>query len=211
MKPLLKILIIFFLIALLLAVIFFVFGNQVESFFSQDRCVNWFSTHKHIAWGGSILLLLSDIILPVPASGIMAATGTVYGLWVGALTNFFGSVCAGLVGYGAARLPGQRFARCIATDDELNRFKVFFDQWGAYAVIISRALPIMPEAVSILAGISKMSFTKFFLSLSAGTLPVSVLFSWMGAYSSFSHSFGIAAAVLIPALIWPVFIKIVKI
>lgn len=207
MKLILKVLVVFLALALVFAVSFYFFGEQVETVFSQERCIRWFTTHKGTAWGWGILLLVSDILLPVPATGIMAALGAVYGLVPGSCISFAGSMLAGLAGYGAARLPGKKAVRYLASDPERERFKAFFDRYGGYAVILSRTVPILPETISILAGLSRMKFFRFLAALAAGTLPVSVLFTWMGTGQSIEQPAGVFLAVVLPALAWPLFIR----
>jgi uncharacterized membrane protein YdjX (TVP38/TMEM64 family) len=72
-------------------------------------------------------------------------------------------------------------------------------------------MPVIPEVTTILAGLSGMNFRRFLLALIAGSLPVSFLFSWMGSYSGFTPGIGIFLAVLIPAVLWPFFIKLISV
>jgi uncharacterized membrane protein YdjX (TVP38/TMEM64 family) len=211
MKVFIKLLIAIIFLALFFAVIFYLFENQMESIFSREKCIEWFIRIKPIAWIIGILLLVSDIVAPVPATGIMAALGAVYGLGLGTLFSVMGSAGAGLIGYGAARAFGIRGSRWIADEKEIQRFKAFFDQWGAYAVILSRATPILPEVISILAGLSRMNFSRFLSALLAGTIPTSFLFAWMGSDPGLPYGTGIVMAVIVPVLLWPFFIKMVKI
>ncbi len=210
MKLIFKILVLFIGLALAFAVSFYFFGDQTEVIFSRERCVEWFGNQKETAWIWGLVLLVSDILLPIPATGVMAALGAVYGFLPGTCISFTGSFLAGLAGYGAARMPGRRFIQWMATDEEILRFKSFFDRFGGVAVILSRAMPIMPETITILAGFSRMKFLGFSLALAAGTLPVSILFTWMGTGQGVEQPAGILLAVGLPALAWPVFIKLFK-
>lgn len=207
MRLILKMMVVFLTLALVFAVSFYFFGEQAETVFSQERCIRWFANHKNAGWIFGMGLLVSDILLPVPATGIMAALGAVYGLVPGSCISFAGSMLAGLAGYGAARLPGKKAVRYLATDPEMERFKAFFDRYGGYAVILSRTVPILPETISILAGLSRMEFPRFLAALAAGTLPVSVLFTWMGTGQGLGQPAGILLAVVLPVLAWPLFIR----
>lgn len=208
---LLKIAILFLICTLFFMVTYFLFGEKTEFFFSQEKCIEWFSRIKPFAWIAGVLLLVSDILLPVPATGIMAALGAVYGVLPGAVISMAGSVSAGLIGYITAMGLGKMGSHWIASEQEIEKFKSFFDRWGGYAIIISRVMPMMSEVISILAGLSRMKFSRFLTALIAGSLPVSFLFSWIGAYSGSTPGAGILFAVLLPVLIWPFFIKLVKI
>lgn len=201
----------FAILSLFFILIYELAGHDFEILFSQEKCIDWFTRIKPVAWVIGILLLISDIVTPVPATGIMAALGAVYGPLLGTLFSAIGSAGAGLIGYGAARAFGLRGSRWIADEKEIEIFKGFFDRWGGYAVILSRATPILPEVISILAGLSKMKFSRFLSALLAGTIPTSFLFAWMGTYSGLPYGTGIVLALLVPVLLWPVFIKMVKI
>jgi uncharacterized membrane protein YdjX (TVP38/TMEM64 family) len=211
MKSIIRFFFLFIALSLFFILLYELTGQEFETLFSREKCIEWFTQVKTVAWIIGILLLVSDIVTPVPATGIMAALGAVYGLGLGTLFSVMGSAGAGLIGYGAARAFGLRGSRWIADEKEIQRFKMFFDQWGGYAVILSRATPILPEVISILAGLSKMKFSRFLSALLAGTIPTSFLFAWMGSYPGLSHGTGIVLAVLVPVLLWPVFIKMVKI
>lgn len=211
MKSIVRLFLLFIALSFFFILLYELAGQSFEIFLSRDKCIEWFIRIKPVAWIIGILLLVSDIVTPVPATGIMAALGAVYGVVPGAFFSVIGSTGAGLVGYGAARTLGLRGSRWIADEKEIERFKDFFDRWGGYAVILSRATPILPEVISILAGLSKMKFSRFFAALLAGTIPTSFLFVWMGSYPGLPYGTGIVLALLVPALLWPVFIRMVKI
>nr|WP_321402702.1 VTT domain-containing protein [uncultured Desulfobacter sp.] len=211
MKLIFKLILLFLLLAFAFVVVYEICGQNLEFLLSQEKCIAWFSRTKSFAWIMGIVLLVSDILLPVPATGIMAALGAVYGPWVGGVASVTGSVCAGLVGYGIAKFLGQKASAKIASQEEIERFKFVFDRWGSYAIILSRIMPVIPEVITILAGLSGMNFRRFLLALIGGSLPVSFLFSWMGSYSGFTPGIGIIFAVLIPAVLWPFFIKLISV
>nr|WP_319577875.1 VTT domain-containing protein [uncultured Desulfobacter sp.] len=211
MGPFVKLLLIFSFFALFFVVGYAVTGNSFELLFNQEKCVALFSNYKSTAWILGLLLLIADLVLPIPATGVMAALGAVYGLLPGAIFSVTGSVGAGLIGYWVARESGKRKMHWIASEDEIKRYQTFFNQWGGYAIIIGRCAPILPEVTSILAGISRMKFSLFLSALIGGAVPAGFLFAAMGAYSGWSPAFGTVAAVLIPAIAWPIFIKVIKI
>lgn len=211
MKSIIKLLYIFIIISGLFILIFKLTGQTVETLFSQEKCMTWFNASRGKAWAIGIGLLMIDLFLPIPASGIMATLGAVYGTVLGTLISLTGSMLAGLTAFGLAKSFGQKGSRWIASPQEIKQFKDLFDRFGAYAVIFSRALPVMPEVIALLAGFSNMRFHLFIFSLFAGCMPVSFIFSWMGAFSKETPIWGILAAICIPVLIWPVFIKRVRI
>lgn len=195
------------LLALLFAGGFALWGERFELLFSQQACAAWFAQVKPHAWLIGIGLLVGDLVLPIPATGVMAALGSVYGLWAGALISVLGSTLAGFTGYGLARFAGRRISRHLAGQEELNRFTLLFNQWGGAAIIVSRVMPILPEVMVVLAGIARMNPVNFSIALLLGTVPTSFLFTWMGQAAGRQPAWGIGAAVLVPLLIWPVFLR----
>ena len=165
MKLFLKIFLVALLLGFVFALGFELWGGMFEQLFCQTKCVKWFAEIKSYAWAVGIGLLLADILLPVPATGIMAALGSVYGFWGGAFFSVIGSAGAGAAGYLPALFFGEKGAGLLATDDEIKRFQIFFDKWGGAAIIISRIMPILPEIISILAGLAGMNPARFFAAL----------------------------------------------
>jgi len=206
MRPFLKILGIAVALAALCLAGFELWGEQLETVFSQDACREWFSETRHVAWLVAIGLLVSDLVLPIPATGVMAALGSVYGVAVGAVIGAAGSALAGLLGYGLARLAGKKAIRFIATDKEVERFRDLFDRWGGAAIILSRVMPILPEVMSVLAGLARMRVGRFVAALLLGTIPVAVLFAYIGAASARAPGYGVLIAVALPLLLWPGFL-----
>ncbi|MBC2710203.1 MAG: TVP38/TMEM64 family protein [Desulfosarcina sp.] len=197
-------------LGLLFAATFGLWGSHFDLLFSQQACAQWFKEIRTWAWAVGIGLLISDLVLPIPATGIMAALGSVYGVWLGGLIAAVGSTGAGFAGYGLAKLVGRKGARLLATDAELERFKIFFDRWGGWGIIISRMLPILPEVMTILAGLARMDLKKFTAALLLGTIPTCGLFAFLGHASRSDPGYGIVTAVALPLLLWPVFLFFMK-
>ena len=209
MKVLLKVLAVAVVLAALCMFGFELWGEDFERLFNQEACAAWLARTGAWAWAAAIGLLVVDLFLPVPATGVMAALGSVYGPVLGALVGATGSALAGLLGYGLARLGGRRAGRWIASPDELARFQRFFDRWGGVAIILSRMLPILPEVVAVLAGLARMRLRRFVPALLLGTVPTAALFAWLGHASRAEPWYGMVVAVVVPLLLWPLFLHLV--
>jgi len=209
-KPFLRILGIAVVLAAAFALGFVLWGERFEALFGHDACVEWFSRIRPVAWLAGIGLLVADLVLPVPATGVMAALGAVYGGVTGAAVATVGSTLAALVGYGLARLAGDRGARLLAGRGELERFRALFDRWGGAAIVVSRWLPILPEVTSVLAGLAGMRFGGFLVAVLLGTVPASLVFASIGAASAARPGWGVLVAVAVPLLLWPVFLCVVR-
>ncbi|MCM8538008.1 MAG: VTT domain-containing protein, partial [Lentisphaeraceae bacterium] len=120
----------------------------------------------------------------------------------GLLINFSGSFGSGIFAYFLAKNFGQKASQKLCSPEELNEFKGYFDKYGSYAIICSRLLPILPEVLAITAGLTKMNFKKFTLSLFLGSMAVSILFTTIGVQTKNTPTSGIVLSVVIPLLLW---------
>lgn len=209
MRFIIKVFALFLFLAALFMAGFHLWGESLGNLFNQGTCIRWFAQSRSYAWALGIGLLLVDLLLPIPATGVMAALGNVYGVFLGTLVGTIGSTGAGLTGYLLARCLGRKVVGFLASREELERFRGVFDRWGGPAVILSRILPILPEVVSILAGLARMSLARFMTALLLGTVPTCLLFSYLGYASRSEPWFGMIAAVLLPLMIWPLFLKFI--
>lgn len=202
MKMLVRLFLIALGLALLFGLAFIIWGPALESTFSADACAAWFDESRPWAWIIAIALLIGDLILPIPASGVIAALGAVYGPILGGLIGTLGSVLAGLMGYGLARLAGERLSRWLASPEERAECQALFDRWGGLVIILSRMLPILPEVFSVMAGLARMRFEHFFLALVLGSAAMAFLFAGLGAVAKEAPSFGLPLVLGVPALLW---------
>jgi membrane protein DedA with SNARE-associated domain len=77
----------------------------------------------------------------------------------------------------------------------------FLERHGAWAILLSRSVPMLTEIVSGLAGLSRMRFPLFLALSAAGTLPICAVYAWAGARADALADWRVAVAVafLIPA------------
>lgn len=179
-----------------------IWGGSMEERFSLTGSVAWLEGAGSWAWLAGIGLLVSDLVLPVPGTVIMSALGYLYGPWLGGLAASAGAMTAGLAGYGAGRLFGERLARRWLGDHEFEKGRLLFGRGGGWIVALSRALPILPEVISCTAGLVRMPFGRFTLALACGSLPMGFLFAAIGAAGRDAPGWAIAFSILIPALLW---------
>lgn len=189
-----------------MALVFVIWGDQFESSLNQQAFIDEYSQNDN-AWLVAAGLILADLFLPIPASGIMAAIGNIYGMWIGLLINFGAFFTAGLLAYSLARGISHSGLKWIYNEDELEKYKEFFDNWGGHSIIISRLFAILPEVVSLLAGFTKMNFKKYIISLFIGTLPVCAFYTWLGHSTKEEPFWGIIVAVTLPLIFWFIFNK----
>jgi uncharacterized membrane protein YdjX (TVP38/TMEM64 family) len=193
---------IFALVAGMLASMLVV-GDALDARFGGAEGVARLKAYGTWAWLLAIVLIVADLVLPVPGTAVITGLGMIYGPWLGGLIGGVGSVLAGLTAYGGCRFLGQRFVRLLVGEAELHRLDRFFERRGPWAIALSRWLPILPEALCCLAGISRMPFRVFLAALVIGGLPMSFLFAALGRSFEQQPLTGLVVSGLIPLLLWP--------
>lgn len=181
-----------------------VVGDALDVRFGGAEGVRRLEAYGAWAWLLAIVLIVSDLVLPVPGTAVITGLGMIYGPWLGGLIGGVGSVLAGLTAYGGSRWLGTRFATWLVGDDDLRRLARFFERRGPLAIALSRWLPILPEALCCLAGISRMRFRVFLAALVIGGLPMSFLFAWLGRWFEAQPLAALVVSGCIPLLLWPV-------
>jgi 3-dehydroquinate synthase len=128
-------------------------------------------------------LLTVDIFLPVPSSLVMALSGAAFGVIWGSGISLVGSIAGEWLGFELARAYGQRWARRVAGEEDMVRMQAVMARHGVVAVMVTRALPVIMETMSVVAGLSSMSRWRFLSASVVGTLPVVVVYAYAGAVS----------------------------
>jgi uncharacterized membrane protein YdjX (TVP38/TMEM64 family) len=180
-----------------------VVGDALDERFSGEEGLHRLRSYGDWAWMLAIALIVSDLVLPVPGTAVITGLGMLYGPWLGGVIGTVGSVLAGLTAYGGCRFLGNGFVRLLVGDADLHRLDHFFARHGALAIALSRWLPILPEALCCLAGISRMRFGVFLAALVCGGLPMSFLLAALGRAFEAQPLVGLIVSGLLPLLFWP--------
>ena len=144
-----------------------------------------------IGYAGIFFLMLAESCgVPMPSEVIMPFSGFLVeagrlNFWlvvvIGTLGNVAGSILAYYVGLLGGRPLIEKFGRYILiSKHDLNLADKWFARFGEWAVLIGRLLPVVRTYISFPAGIAKMNFKKFVGFTLLGTLPWSILFTWLG-------------------------------
>lgn len=189
-------------LALLMVVTFFLWGESWEQQWSLGGGAAWLAGWGKWAWLAGMVLLVADLILPVPGTVVMSALGYLYGPWLGGLIAATGSFLAGMAGFGACRWIGERAALWLLGEKDLLRGRRLFKTFGALAVASSRALPIFPEIIACMAGMVRMPLRIFMLALALGCLPMGLAFAWIGHEGRQDPTLALALSLIIPAVLW---------
>jgi uncharacterized membrane protein YdjX (TVP38/TMEM64 family) len=153
-----------------------------------------------------VALLGIDLFLPVPSSFVMILSGAAFGVLWGSLLSLVGSVGGEWLGFELVRRYGRGVSGRLVGDVEIRRLERLFARHGAAAVVITRALPVVMETMSVVAGLSAMRRSTFLFASVAGTAPIVVIYAYAGAVSREMGSLIPAVVMLIAvaggAFIW---------
>ena len=103
-----RLLLVFLGLAAVVLLTFFIWGDSLMEIFSQAGTIAWLTGTGKWAWLLAVLLLMGDLLLPLPATLIMAAIGYIYGPIAGGLISAGGSFMAGSLGYWLCRCWERR-------------------------------------------------------------------------------------------------------
>lgn len=193
------------LILLILAGIiipFMIWGQQFDAALSLEGTRSWMASFGSWAWLAGLLLLISDIALPVPSTIVMSALGLTYGWFLGGVIASLGSFLSGVVAYAACRWLGRPAALWIVDEEGLKKGEELFAQSGGWLVALSRWMPVLPEAIACLAGLVRMRWQIYGIALACGSLPVGFAFAAIGALGNTSPTLAISLSALLPLLLW---------
>lgn len=189
-------------LAVLVLLPFLLVGDAFEEWLSPDGAVRVLSAYGTWAWAAGAVLLVVDILLPVPGTVVMAALGALYGPVVGAAIASAGSVASGLVAYGLCLRYGQKVAARIAGEEELARGGRLFDRYGGWIVAGSRWLPVLPEVVACTAGLVGMRVSMFVAALASGVIPLSAAYATLGYLGRDAPVLTLCTSAALPIALW---------
>lgn len=136
-------------------------------------------------WGYVVLIglmLMQTVFAIIPSVLLMVVSVLAYGPWVGGVLAWAGMILAAILGYAVGRGVGVAAVdRLIGASTE-KKVTRFVERYGMLGVVAARISPALStDAVSIGAGLAGMRFLPFLLATAGGTIPLTVLVSWLGS------------------------------
>lgn len=155
---------------------------------------------------GSIvaLLLFADLFIAVPTLTITILSGYFLGYSYGALAALTGILLAGVCGYALSHYYGNAILRFLLKDEsKRNEAISAFQKHGFVMILLSRAMPILPEASACLSGMTRMPFSKFLFAWLISSVPYILIAAYAGSISSLDNPKpAIFTAISITAFFW---------
>ena len=173
--------------------------EDIEQGFEQLK-----NAPAYLIGGLVVLLLFADLFIAIPTMTVIILSGFFLGFTNGLLFSLIGSALAASIGYIFSWLWGDSVLKKVEKD-KLKRQQMYdvFNRHGMLVLIMSRAMPILPEVSVCLAGICRMPFTRFLLGWSLGTIPYLIIVSYAGSISSLDNPMpAIFTAIAVTGTLW---------
>jgi uncharacterized membrane protein YdjX (TVP38/TMEM64 family) len=197
-----RLLLLFLGLAILVLLSFFIWGDSLMEMFSERGSIDFLKGYGGWAWLVAILLLTADLLLPLPATLVIAALGYLYGPVVGGLVGAAGSFTSGMVGYWACRMLGEKTALRLLGERDYHRGRNLSGSIGGWVVVLSRWLPVFPEVVACMAGLTRMPAPYFHVALLCGSVPLGFVYAFVGHTGTEHPVLSIGLSAGLPPLIW---------
>ncbi|APW65990.1 MULTISPECIES: VTT domain-containing protein [Arcobacteraceae] len=203
MKLLIKtILILFTIFTSMLLIIKFTGVLSIEDI--KEIFANLKSQPSYILGSLIILLLFIDLFIAVPTMTIIILAGYFIGFELAVFYTSLGLLSASLTGYFLSKKYGLKVLDKLSSNEEQKEEMTgLFNKHGVLVIVLSRAVPLLPEISSCLAGTCKMSFKRFLLAWLIGTIPYVCVMTYAGSISNLDNPMpALYAALGITLLFW---------
>ena len=129
-----------------------------------------------------IIVIPSEVILAT--GGILASSG-VFHFWGAFITGLLGSIFCAIVIYFMGYFGGEKFVEkygkyFFMKKDDLDKSNAWFEKYGMISCLIGRNVPIIRTMISLPIGMMRLSFFKFLLYTTIGSIPWTFLFVYLG-------------------------------
>ena len=187
MKPLLKIMI---TLALFFASTFIILKST--GMITVEKIELWLDIAKNAnsIYVSAIIagLLFADLFIAVPTLTVMILGGFFLGPLYGAIAGIIGLFSAGTCGYGISHKYGDYLINFLIKDEEKREEAIaMFQEHGAIVILLSRAIPILPEVSACMAGMTRMGFWKFLALWLVSAVPVASIAAYAGSISTLEN------------------------
>ncbi len=178
---------------------FVLVGDELEAY--TRSFVQGTSSAPLVAIVG-IILLVADVLLPIPSSVVSSALGVLLGFPLGILAAAVGLTLGCAVGYGLGRWLGHDYARREMGEEDFSRLEGSINRYGLVVLALCRPVPVLAEASVVAAGVLGMRVWPVMLVTGFANIGVALVYVGLGSAADglTGIALAFAAAIVIPGL-----------
>lgn len=153
-----------------------------------DFVINLINSYGYL--GMFLGMVLEAVIIIIPSELILATGGilvskNIFTFGGAFLTGLFGSVFCAIVIYFMGYFGGQPFIKkygkyFFMKEEDIEKSDSWFNRYGMLSALIGRNFPIVRTLISLPIGIMRMSFVKFVIYTTIGSIPWTFIFVYFG-------------------------------
>ncbi len=137
--------------------------------------------NKYGGIGVLLSMIVQAVLVIIPSEGVLVAAGMLMNPWEVTFWAGFGSILGASISFLIAKKGGRPIIIKLLGEDTVKFMDGWVDKWGDKGVLIGRLIPFIPyDPISYLSGVTKMSFKKFSLYNTIGTIPRVIFFASIG-------------------------------
>ena len=142
--------------------------------------------------GMFIGMVLEAVIIIIPSEAILATGGIlaskgIFSFTGSFITGLLGSIFCAIVIYFMGYFGGKAFVKkygkyFFMKEEDILKSDSWFNKYGMLSALIGRNIPIVRTLISLPIGIMRLSFVKFVIYTTIGSIPWTFLFIYLGLH-----------------------------
>lgn len=173
---------------------FLLLGSQVDAWLDH-----WRQSPPAWPWvtAAVVLLLATDVFLPIPSSLVSTLAGSQLGALGGTAASWLGMSVGAAIGFAVARRFGPPLVAWLTRPGDLRRTALLVDRFGPTLLVLSRGVPVLAEATVLLFGMHGLTWRRFLPPVLLANLGLALAYAMFGELAERYHSLPLAMAVAI--------------
>lgn len=171
---------------------------------------------QSFGWKGplvsALLMVFQSVAAPLPAFLITFANGMIWGFVGGFLLSWSSALLGASLCFYLARFLGRPFViKLVGGSDVLQSSEKFLEKYGTRSILIARLIPFISfDLVSYAAGLTPVTFRRFFLATAIGQIPATSVYSYLASIGGAATSVKVLLYVFSALAVIALVLSIVK-
>jgi uncharacterized membrane protein YdjX (TVP38/TMEM64 family) len=157
--------------------------TSIKDWFTEENIRIFLENYRDLGPLPGLLLPFLESIFPIlPIFIFIAGNAAAYGFWLGSLYSWIGSVTGALFVFVLIKkFRNIRIFRFLQTHRKFSPLIRWVEKHGFGPLFIVQCFPFSPSAlINIVAGISNMRFSQYFIAVFFGKLVMVFIVSYIG-------------------------------